>query len=144
METELAVERELLARYAAAWMPQTIQPIDEWLANNIRLDVTSPIQGPYEVANSPQLRDPLLAFQDEEVRMVTTVGPNQGGRTQAMLGAVLWAIVNRPGPMQWNTSKDETAKELAEQKFWQFFRRDRKSTRLNSSHEFVSRMPSSA
>jgi hypothetical protein len=117
-QTVTAVERELLARYAAAWATEDFQPIDAWLRDNIRLDATSPIQGPYEVANSPQLRDPLLAFQDEDVRMVTTVGPNQGGRTQAMLGAVLWAIVNRPGPLQWNTSKDETARELAEQKFW--------------------------
>jgi phage terminase large subunit GpA-like protein len=94
------------------------QLIDRWLKDNIRLDATSPIQGPYDVANSPQLRDPLRSFQDEDVRMVTTIGPNQGGRTQAMLGATLWAIVNRPGPMQWNTSKDETAKEFAEQKWW--------------------------
>lgn len=117
-QAELSIERELLARYAAAWMPEDVLPIDRWLRENIRLDATSPIQGPYEIANSPQLRDPLLAFQDEGVRMVTTLGPNQGGRTQAMLGGLLWAIVNRPGPMQWNTSKDETAKELAEQKFW--------------------------
>jgi phage terminase large subunit GpA-like protein len=112
------VERELLARYAACWMPVDDLPIERWLRENIRLDATSPIQGPYEISNSPQLLDPLRAFQDEDVRMVTTIGPNQGGRTQAMLGGVLWAIVNRPGPMQWNTSKDETAGELAEQKFW--------------------------
>lgn len=112
------VEKELLARYAACWMPVDDVPITDWLKENIKLDATSPIQGPYEISNSPQLAEPLASFQNEDVRMVTTIGPNQGGRTQAMICAVLWAIVNRPGPMQWNTSKDETAKELAEQKFW--------------------------
>jgi hypothetical protein len=47
------------------------QPIDAWLRDNVNLDTTSPIQGPYDVANSPQMREPLLAFQDELVRMVT-------------------------------------------------------------------------
>jgi phage terminase large subunit GpA-like protein len=50
--------------------------------------------------------------------MVTTVGPNQGGRTKAMEGASLWAIVNRSGPMQWNTYKDDSAKDFAEQRWW--------------------------
>jgi hypothetical protein len=26
--------------------------------------------------------------------------------------------VNRPGPMQWNTYKDESAREFAEQRWW--------------------------
>ena len=115
---ETGTDHSILLRYAHAYRPRENKAIDEWLYDNLRLDVTSPIQGPYDVANSPQLRDPLLAFQEEDVRMVTTIGPNQGGRTQAMLGASLWAIENRPGPMQWNTSKDETAREFAEQKWW--------------------------
>jgi len=94
------------------------QPIDEWLHENVSLDTTSPIQGQYDVANTPQLREPLKSFQDEIIRMVTMVGPNQGGRTKAMEGASMWAIVNRPGPMQWNTYKDEAAKEFAEQRWW--------------------------
>ena len=94
------------------------QLIDEWLLKNVNLDTTSPIQGPYDVSNTPQLRDPLRAFQNESVRMVTTVGPNQGGRTKAMEGASMWAIVNRPGLMRWNTRKDESAKEFAEQRWW--------------------------
>jgi hypothetical protein len=118
MEIKHKYNHDVLLWYAKAYTLIESLPIDDWLLNNLRLDATSPIQGPYDVANSPQLRGPLLAFQDDDVRMVTTLGPNQGGRTQAMLGATLWAIVNRPGPMQWNTSKDETAKELAEQKWW--------------------------
>ncbi len=113
-----AIDRQLLARYADCWARRIYQPIDEWLRENVRLDTTSPLQGPYDISHSPQLRDPLLAWQDDDVRMVTTIGPNQGGRTQAMLGACMWSIIHRPGPMQWNTVKDEAAKEFAEQKWW--------------------------
>jgi hypothetical protein len=94
------------------------QPITDWLFDNVSLDTTSPIQGPYDVDNTPQLRAPLESWQNEEKRMVTTVGPTQGGRTKAMEGGSLWAIVNRPGPMQWNTYKDEAAREFAEQRWW--------------------------
>jgi phage terminase large subunit GpA-like protein len=112
------LEEEIRQIFVKASEAASEQHIDEWLRDNIRLDTTSPIQGPYNVENSPQLRDPLRSFQDESVRMVTTVGPNQGGRTKAMEGASLWAIVNRSGPMQWNTYKDENAREFAEQRWW--------------------------
>jgi phage terminase large subunit GpA-like protein len=104
--------------YETALWPQDEQPITDWLQEYVRVDATSPIQGPYDIENSPQLKEPLESFQDEDVRMVTTLGPNQGGRTKAMEMASLWSIVNRPGPMQWNTYKDEAAKQFAEQRWW--------------------------
>jgi hypothetical protein len=116
--TETETTRFVNECFAAAFRMPSQLSIDQWLRKNIELDTTSPIQGPYDVENSPQLREPLLAFQDESVRMVTTAGPNQGGRTKAMEGASLWAVVNRPGPMQWNTYKDDSAKEFAEQRWW--------------------------
>ena len=114
----MTLEQEIRQLFVKASEAASEQDIDEWLCDNIRLDSTSPIQGPYDVRNSPQMRDPLLSFQNESVRMVTTVGPNQGGRTKAMEGASLWAIINRSGPMQWNTYKDENAREFAEQRWW--------------------------
>src|SRR5260370_1263635 len=98
------VSRNLIDRYPLTFRARDVQPIHEW-ARCIRLDATSPIQGEYDVDNSPQFREVFDAFQDEDVRMVTTVGPNQGGRTKAMEIASLWSIKNRPGPMQWNTFK---------------------------------------
>lgn len=114
----MTLEQEIRQEFISASEAASEQPIHKWLRDNVSLDNTSPIQGPYRIANSPQLLEPLLAFQDESVRMVTTAGPNQGGRTKAMEGASMWAIINRPGPMQWNTSKDESAKEFAEQRWW--------------------------
>lgn len=104
--------------FAEAIRRPSEQSIDDWLRGNVSLDTTSPIQGQYDVDNTPQLRDPLRSFQNERIRMITTVGPNQGGRTKAMEGASMWATVNRVGPMQWNTYKDDAAKEFAEQRWW--------------------------
>jgi hypothetical protein len=87
---------EVVTMQQLSWLKQAFseairapseQPIDGWLRENVSLDTTSPIQGPYDVNNTPQLRDPAFAFQNEEIRMVTTVGPNQGGRTKIMEGA---------------------------------------------------------
>lgn len=112
-----AADRSLLAAAARAWMPVDDRPIWQW-ARCIRMDATSPIQGRYDVENAPQFKAIFDAWQDDEVRMVTTLGPNQGGRTKAMEIASLWTIVNRPGPMQWNTSKDDSARDFAEQRWW--------------------------
>jgi hypothetical protein len=114
---ETGVDRSLLAAAARAWVAEDDQPIWEW-ARCISMDSTSPIQGRYDIANSPQFKDIFDAWQNEDVRMVTTLGPNQGGRTKAMEIASLWTIVNRPGPMQWNGSKDESARDFAEQRWW--------------------------
>jgi len=110
--------RSLMAAFARCWMPEDRAPIYEWAHRTIKMDATAPIQGSYDVENSPQFKDILEAWQDEDVRMVTTLGPNQGGRTKHMEIASLWSIVNRPGPMQWNTYKDESAREFAEQRWW--------------------------
>jgi len=115
MRTVLAPE--FVERLRVAYREEDPQPISEW-ARCIRLDATSPIQGAYDVENSPQFKEVFDAFQDENVRMVTTIGPNQGGRTKAMEVASLWSIVNRPGPMQWNTDTNDKAKDFAEERWW--------------------------
>ena len=43
-----------------------------------------------------------------------------------------------------NDKREEMDRDLEPEYLWDTLQRDRKSTRLNSSHEFVSRMPSSA
>jgi phage terminase large subunit GpA-like protein len=101
----------------ALW-PQNDAPIYEWAYPLIKLDASSPIHGNYNIENSPQFKEQFDAFQDEDVRMVTSLGPNQGGRTKAMEIASLWSIVNRPGPMQWNTDTNDKAKDEAEDRWW--------------------------
>ena len=98
-------------------MPADEQPVWQW-ARCISMDATSPIQGSYDVANSPQFKEVFNMWQDDDVRMITTMSCNQGGRTKAMEVASCWSVVNRAGPMQWNSYKDESAREFAEQRWW--------------------------
>ena len=97
---------------------QKEQPIYEWARKQIRLDSTSPIQGNYDIENSPQFKAVFDAYARDDVRMVTTIGPNQGGRTKAMEIASLWSVVHRPGPMQWNTDTNDKARDFAEERWW--------------------------
>jgi len=114
----MTLNREIDSWIVEAMMPRSAQPIYDWAHDNIRLDATAPIQGAYDVDNTPQFKDQFDAWQDEDVRMITSLGPNQGGRTKTMEIASLWSVVNRPGPMQWNTYKDENARKFAEQRWW--------------------------
>ena len=115
--SQYEVDRLIFNRYQQSYWPQSDEPIHEW-ARCLRMDATSPMQGNYNIDNTPQFKEQYEAFQDDDVRMVTSLGPNQGGRTKTMEIASLWSIVNRPGQMQWNTSNDKNAKKFAEQRWW--------------------------
>jgi hypothetical protein len=82
------------------------------------MDNTAPIPGAYRIEHSLYLRDPFDAYRDENVRKVTTIGPNQGGRTKAMEVASLWAIARRNGPMMWNSHTNEKAQQFASARWW--------------------------
>ncbi|MBA0088783.1 MAG: phage terminase large subunit family protein, partial [Acidobacteria bacterium Pan2503] len=110
--------RNVFERYGRVYRKVSERAIYEWAREQIKLDSTSPIQGNYDIENSPQFRPIFDAYQRDDVRMITTVGPNQGGRTKAMEIASLWAVVHRPGPMQWNTDTNDKARDFAEERWW--------------------------
>lgn len=115
----MSTETQIFERYALAFKPKPKLHIYEWARNGqVKLDNTSPITGFYKVENSPYLREPLEAFRHSRVRMVTTIGPNQGGRTKAMEVACLWALEHRPGPMMWNTITNDKAEDFMKTRWW--------------------------
>jgi phage terminase large subunit GpA-like protein len=110
--------RELVyERYARILRPSDNAPIYVW-ARQIKLDSTSPIAGSYRIENSMWLKPLYDAYQADSTRMLTVIGPNQGGRTKLMEVCSLWAAKHRPGPMQWNTITDKRAKDFAEERWW--------------------------
>lgn len=115
--------RKLVARrYVAAFGPPPDESIPAWARENVTLDKTSPISGAYRVENSPYAVEWFEAWQDSTVRMITTIGPNQGGRTKAMEVAALWSFVHRPGPTQYNGKDNKKAAKQAETRFWPMMR----------------------
>lgn len=106
------------AIYRESFRPVKPEPIYEWARRNVKLDPSSPIPGYYRIENSLMFREPFDAWQDESIRNVLTIGPNQGGRTKAMEVASVWTMINRPGPSQWNTDTNTKAKDFAEERWW--------------------------
>lgn len=104
--------------FRESFRPVKPEPIYEWARKNVKLDPSSPIPGYYRIENSPMFREPFDKWQDESVRRILTIGPNQGGRTKAMEVASVWTMINRPGPSQWNTDTNLKAKDFAEERWW--------------------------
>lgn len=115
MDTALEFVRGI---YAETFRPRAEESIPAWALREVEMDPTSPIPGPYRIANSPQLAEPLEVWQDDSIRHQITIGPNQGGRTKGMEIACIWTAVHRPGPMQWNTDTNDSAADFAEERFW--------------------------
>jgi hypothetical protein len=132
------------SRYADAFKPAPLETIKVWAKREVTVDETSPIGGKYNTDNSQYAEEWFHAWQDPRVRMQTTIGPNQGGRTKAMEVASLWSIHNRPGPMQWNGKDNVKAKHFARTRWWPMARKCRpvadklpKDPRLESPVSFV-------
>jgi len=106
------------AIYRESFRPEPLLTIAQWARQNVKVDSSSPIPGYYDVQNSPQMHEPLIAWQDESTRHILTLGPNQGGRTKAQEIACIWTAVFRQGPMQWNVNTNVKAEEEAEDRFW--------------------------
>lgn len=104
--------------YQESFKPEKKQPIYEWARSNVKMDPSSPIPGYYRIENSLMFKEPLEAWQNESIRNILTIGPNQGGRTKAMEVASVWTMVHRPGPSQWNTDTNIKAKDFAEERWW--------------------------
>ena len=101
-----------------AFKPAPKEKIWEWAGRCITLDPTSPLKGSYRIEESLYVRDPMEAFQDESVRHIVMIGPNQGGRTKAMEVMSVWALIHRAGPSQWNTDIDDKSSNFAEDRWW--------------------------
>lgn len=113
------LQTEIDSQYCADFRPPLRIPIYEWMQEvGVEVDPSSPMQGPYRIENSRWVAEPLNAFQDDDVRMVTVMRCNQGGGTMAQQGGMVWSIVNRPGPIQYNTDHNDKAGDFAEERFW--------------------------
>ncbi len=93
--------------------PPTRIPIVEWAEQNIVLDETSPIPGPFRIRNSPHLKEIFEAIEDPQVRKVTIMGSAQIGKT--LFEMIVWAyiVVQDPCPMLIMQPTDREIKSFA-------------------------------
>ena len=87
------------------------ESIIQWAERNIVLGPAHGESGPLRLDNSRYLHDPLLAFQDQEVKEVVILKPTQTGGTMVGEIGLQWAMVNRPGSFQWLCETQPKAEE---------------------------------
>jgi len=91
-------------------IPPKLQQIWEWGEENIELDSTTAIPGPFRIINSPHIKRLFFACLDPRVRQITIVGSVQIGKTLFMLIDWAFTVCNIPmGMMMMQpTKKDAT------------------------------------
>ena len=88
----------------AAWAhlpPPPHQSVSAWIdANRVLEPVVypTPFPGPWRTARTPYLREPLDAFRDPTVETLVLLFSSQIGKTELLLGTMLFAYGVDPGP----------------------------------------------
>ena len=74
--------------------------VSDWLDANrvIPIGYPSPFPGPWRTSRTPHLREPLDAFNDPAVETIVLHFASQIGKTELLLGTLLYAYGVDPGP----------------------------------------------
>lgn len=111
--------------WRAAWAPPDRRPIYEALADDLVFGNDSPFPGAFDIANSPQIKEPLDKLFEDDTRRVLVSGAAQLAKTLMALIFVIGCIMRRPGLTTWNGQTDDAIKKVCEDKAWPLFRRSR-------------------
>ena len=92
--------RALLAKAAAWWVPPARLVVSSWLDEHrvIGKGYPSPFPGPWRSARTPYLIEPMDAFNDPNVETLVLMFSSQIGKTELLLGTMLYAYGQDPGP----------------------------------------------
>lgn len=108
-----------------AFAPPDRRPIYEALADDIVFGNESPYPGPFDIANSPWIKEPADKLFDDDVRRVLVSGAAQLSKTLLGLIFVIGVLQRRPGLTTWNGQTDDAIKKVCEDKAWPLFRRSK-------------------
>lgn len=97
--------------------PKRIRTVSEWADQERRLvSETAAEAGFWRTARAPYQREPMDAFSDPDVRMITLCTATQVGKTEILLNMVGQTIDDAPAPTMIVLPRDEDAKGWAEQR----------------------------
>lgn len=108
-----------------SWEPVDRRPIYETLSDDLIL-TDGPYPGPFDINNSPWIREPLDAIARDHVRRVSVSGAAQLAKTLLGIVFIIWIVLKRPGLTTWNGQTDQSIKKFAEDKAWPMFRQCRR------------------
>lgn len=107
------------------WAPPDRRPIYEALQEDLVFGNESPFPGAFDIANSPQIKEPLDRIFEDETRRVLVSGAAQLAKTLMGLIFIIGCIKRRPGLTTWNGQTDDAIKKVCEDKAWPLFRRSK-------------------
>lgn len=100
-----------------AWTQQADEPPPSpawrWCEQNIELDHTSPMPGPYRTDLTPFVRTVMNYAQSRTVKELDVMCSAQSAKTQTVMNFVAWLIKHAPGPMWWVMAALDEAKEFS-------------------------------
>ncbi len=99
-----------------ALRPKPKLPIDQWLKTHVRFE-RGHIIGPFDVANSPWIREPLNQIRENHVRSIICACSVQSAKTAFVEGAMLYIIAEEGGEMGTYLQTDDRAAVFLDKRF---------------------------
>lgn len=90
--------RRVMLSFAKALVPPERTSVSDWLDANRVIGKTypSPFPGPWRTSRTPYLKEPLDAFDDPSVEDIVMFFSSQIGKTEALLGMLMYAYGRDP------------------------------------------------
>lgn len=107
MEEILSIVDEAIS---VAFRSAPTESIIEWCEKYIIVDKTSPFPGPWRLANSPWVGEPMLVWQDDQFNDESIMAAAQSSKTQTVICCGTWIIDAAPGPLMWVLAAADEAK----------------------------------
>lgn len=91
--------------------------VTEWCEQHVKLSPAYCSRpGKWKSALTPYVRQPLEDFGNPSIRQITLCWPSQVAKSETLLNALRFGLVNDPAPYLWATSNEVQAKSFSEQR----------------------------
>ncbi len=100
------------------WAPPTHTSVVEWAEQNVVLPSveSNSLPGPFRIARSPCIRDPLNAFGDRSVSQITIMSSTQVAKSTAEILMVLYTIHQSPRRIVWVMARELDVKGMVSER----------------------------
>lgn len=108
----------------SALIPAPRLSVSAWLDKHrtIPRGYQSPFPGPWRTSRTPYLREPLEAFVDPTVEILVLMFSSQVGKTEGLLGMMMYAFGVDAGPALWVMTRHEDSKQFSQDRITPSFR----------------------
>lgn len=102
----------LLKGFCGATRPTDRRSPWQWCEDNVVVDQTSSMSGPWRLENSPWVKPLMEAAGRKRVKKIVVKCSAQSSKTQTILCLSSWAIAEDPGPALWVMANKDDAEDF--------------------------------